>query len=250
MSEFIWTEDMAIEYSHYYHDAFQDMVRNMGKDILKEFKASKQPKKDWEIVFSFDLDGNCGTHPFIPKDEPCGCEEEGCKIHSVRRLSDGCVFTVGDLIGWGVPSGYQTIIVSFSIADSRLKIDYQPEGLNLLSVDFEKAVRLHKKVKQPLFTTEDGVEIYEGDKTFWVVNAAESDWQVKNFIATHDCIGENWYCFSTEAAAKEYVKMSKPNLSVRDVLQTLKSIFEKTGEYHPSHGTISLELQAVSKSKI
>lgn len=117
---------------------------------------------------------------------------------------------------------------------------------------FHGAVQTFKASKQPkkLFTTEDGVDIYEGDKTFWVLNAEESDWQVKNFIAQPDCIGENWSCFSTEAAAKEYVKMSKPNLSVRDVLQTLKSIFEKTGEYHPSHGTISLELQAVSKSKI
>jgi hypothetical protein len=79
-----------------------------------------------------------------------------------------------------------------------------------------------KVVEEPLFTTEDGVEIYEGDKyyavnkyTLQLVNShaymTVNKWIIPNYS------NGNWKLFSTEAAAEEYVFKNKRVLSYEDL---------------------------------
>jgi hypothetical protein len=75
----------------------------------------------------------------------------------------------------------------------------------------------------PLFVTEDGEEIFYGDK-FWVV---DSDWSIYQPPFAHEESGkqiERKYFYS-EQAAKEYVLLNKPFMSVQDVMNRLHAYF-------------------------
>ena len=70
-------------------------------------------------------------------------------IHSVKRLSDGEIFTVGDYVSITAitnPCCETTIIQN---------LEFWLKEINRL-----------KHIKKPLFTTEDGVDIFEGDEYF------------------------------------------------------------------------------------
>lgn len=66
-------------------------------------------------------------------------------------------------------------------------------------------------VENPLFTTKDGVGIYEGDK-YW----ASVGFEIYYSEAREGCNFKN--TFSTKKAAEEYVLMNKPCLSINEVL--------------------------------
>jgi hypothetical protein len=106
MSEFKWTEDLIQEYGRQVSYAAVSAGRPLGdidlNHIFDDFKASKQPKQEWEILEGYDPDipsvkpHKWQTDPHIPFGN---CEENKCNILSVKRLSDGEVFTIGDVIG-------------------------------------------------------------------------------------------------------------------------------------------------------
>lgn len=80
-------------------------------------------------------------------------------IHSVKRLSDGEIFTVGDtVINPKLRSNATFKITSFTL-------DCNKEHLLVLG---SGAIGLRKieKVKIPVFVTKDGVEIFHGDEFF------------------------------------------------------------------------------------
>jgi hypothetical protein len=139
-------------------------------------------------------------------------------IHSIKRLSDGEIFTVNDKVV-GTKSidenrkygpGY-TFIKEFRLADDRLVIeistgiiyDYRDslgKGIwNFLTI---------KKYKSSLFKTEDGVDVFEGDK-FYCLNANLLE-QIQVIFATKSTIKSCFYrYFSTKEKAEEYVRLNK-----------------------------------------
>jgi hypothetical protein len=104
--------------------------------------------------------------------------------------------------------------------------------------------------KQPLFITEDGVDIFAGD-IFYSIRKDCLGRIVKyegNFfeIASTKCKG--FVDFSTKKAAENYIKMNKPCLSLNDVL----SITNKTS-FVPedfSKNLIKKELTKIVKQKL
>lgn len=76
-----------------------------------------------------------------------------------------------------------------------------------------------EKIKQPLFTTEDGVDIFEGD-SYYSYNL-ELDISSKFDSACLKISGKNTdnKYFSTKEKAEEYILMNKPCLSLNDVLK-------------------------------
>lgn len=132
-----------------------------------------------------------------------------CKIHSVKRLSDGEIFTVGDKVNSTISDlGRDTDITGFKLIDNKLKVGLRDLGYYPLST-----IILPKK---PLFTTEDGVDIYEGDKYFTI----SSLYQISPECIICDWYGPRnpkWY-FSTKEAAEEYILMNKPCLSFQDII--------------------------------
>lgn len=129
--------------------------------VTAEYVAKEdEVVKDWEIM-SFivnKLDGYKGmvlqkTNEFFGISEFAVTEVELLKspihlIHSVKRLSDGVIFSVGNLISWGEIGNYEKKITKFRIKNERLEIGYgetsTPKYDEFYFVDFEKAIRLRK----------------------------------------------------------------------------------------------------------
>lgn len=87
--------------------------------------------------------------------------------------------------------------------------------------------------KQPLFITEDGVDIFEGD-IFYSTRKDCSGCIIKyegNFfeIASTKC--KEFVDFSTKKAAENYIKMNKPCLSLKEVLDTMGNLLETREEF-------------------
>ncbi len=131
-------------------------------------------------------------------------------IKSVKRLSDNVVFTIGDSIKTGeikkfyLPSGIQkevTLWVTMSDEDTYL------------------SEATHKP--KPLFTTEDGVDIFEGNS--YVKLNSHTSWDIVTGFISEGAHGSyTGLKFSTKEKAEEYVLMNKPCLSINDVLGKTK----------------------------
>ena len=118
-------------------------------------------------------------------------------IYSVKRISDNKIFTIGDF--------YEDLIIEkmfMSVAGDILTTYYKP------------------KIKQPLFTTEDDVNIFKGDKycaVFYDFKYLEQE-AIKNYELDNATLR-----FSTKEKAEEYILLNKPCLSINDV-NVLKNI--------------------------
>jgi len=146
------------------------------------------------------------------------------RIHSVKRLSDGEVFTIGDLVKFpfgNYPAKINKIIV---VKDEQNDVVCKiSEGsLNKIAFCVDRNVgnlllENAEKSKQPLFVTEDGVELFENDRTFGI-----TDWEVVVDVLHNKNEAEmlkkgNSLIFSSYDKASEYILENKPCLSVKDV---------------------------------
>jgi hypothetical protein len=128
-------------------------------------------------------------------------------ISSVKRLSDGEIFTIGDKLTEGT-------ILTFSLSDYNDGIYADTIKVSGDDMYYYCGLPLNKWVKlnQPLFTTEDGVDIYSGD-CFYHVDKEFRISQNHGFSG----ISEKIFAFSTKKAAKNYITCNKPCLSFNDV---------------------------------
>lgn len=148
-------------------------------------------------------------------------------IHSIKRLSDGEVFTIGDKVQHkaGTDTG---IINKITLEYGILLISYIGKYKNSEGWQFTNAIRVVNHLKQPLFTTKDGVEIYKGDKFYFVTIVDNKKpyrtsgiWEVCKPTIGFVYEPEYEKYFSTKEAAEEYVLMNKPCLSFNDVLKNV-----------------------------
>jgi len=138
-------------------------------------------------------------------------------IHSVKRLSDGEIFTIGDKVDSSIASvGKNKNLIGFKIINDRLKVKFSNLGYYPLSTIV--------KSKQPLFTTEDGVGLYENDSAYLVYDLGIPYYSTchkdNNYFSQ---LYEGIKVFSTKEAAEEYMLMNKPYLSINDVKEAEKS---------------------------
>lgn len=137
------------------------------------------------------------------------------EILSVKRLSDREIFTIGDKITFKGLFGNSSehkfdIIRGFgNTVDDNLAVIYH-----------NGKVGLHKVEKyRVLFTTEDGVDTFEGDNYFYTNSGGSC---VYKEVATVGIIDYERKCnvvrFSTKEKAEEYLLMEKPILSLNDLL--------------------------------
>ena len=145
-------------------------------------------------------------------------------IYSIKRLSDGEIFTVGDVDNFGK-------ITAFDIQCNTIVSMYYRKG------DWQWLSSI-KHLKNPLFTTEDGVDIFEGDE-YWKV-LPNSNYGLHHLTCVDSDLQPSW-TFSTKEAAEEYVLMNKPCLSINDVSDTLN--INKYGSWYKN-------LKKLVKSKL
>ncbi len=120
----------------------------------------REKKKDWCI----------GTYtknyPIDPSSLPMVDDmvKRGGSIQSVKRLSDNEVFSVGEHTEEGE-------IKMFEYQDSSGMIVYV-KTIKAIGYHYPfKLSEINKKKKQFLFKTEDGRDVYEGDR-YWLVNTS------------------------------------------------------------------------------
>lgn len=135
------------------------------------------------------------------------------RIHSIERVLDGEVFTVGDLIDG--PCGKNQEIV-------RIDTDwiyYHNEKHSTYTYRLSDI----KKVIKPIFTTDDGVKLFNGDHYYYVLQ----DFQIISDVAkvnTKPSNGLNQLAdFSTKELAQEFVTFNKRFLSVNDIINEFEN---------------------------
>jgi hypothetical protein len=142
-------------------------------------------------------------------------------IHSVKRLSDNVIFTVRDKVKQSNVQHNNTFTIT------RFEFDVNNEHLLVIG---NGGIKLHKieHCKTPLFTTEDGVEIFEGNEYFELITPGFHNkpciWNIlpnkarPNIIYQQECSrkhGRIW--FSSKEKAEEYILMNKPCLSINEI---------------------------------
>ena len=200
----------------------------------KSFQIVEEVKKDYEILrfqgltsgllwvkqnnglFSINTSLNkLGTHT----------EEyllqEGLKIQSVKRLSDNEVFTIGDICNPITPifKNNSHPITKFELILNNTKLRVQSKNWYLSIENIEKS-------KPILFTTEDGVDIKEGEKTYRV---SKNSYLV-SFHKYESNKDEAKY-FSTKEAAEEYIILNKPCLSLNEVKDIIYNFNRNKSKY-------------------
>lgn len=224
---FVWTDELRKEFNshmenvHYGHNMLK-LKNSLPPDYfyhIETFKASKQQSvfKDWEIVEvvfkktgvkSKKLDDGMwqidGTHfSYIPD----VIVDDSVDIFAVKRLSDGEVFSVGDVVKWDLSilqgkNGDEVYkIDTFNIFHDRMFINNQNICIDYLI-----------KERKCLFTTLDNLPIYEGDE-YWFFYP---NYEVCKSVGKKAFVPSN-KTFSTEDAANEYILTKKCLLSLSEI---------------------------------
>lgn len=168
-------------------------------------ESPKQPYKGVGFEILSYLNPNCVSDikdGCVVKAPDSYAEIRNYPIHSVRRIEDNEVLTIGDNTTNGV-------IVSFDLREGDMYVGFKREK-NHCSI--ESAV----KVKEPklLYVSFDDKPIYEGD-TFCAIQ--KNTWGLLT-----DCRYKlnqhlEWIIFSTEDAAKEYIDRFQKRFSKDNV---------------------------------
>lgn len=118
------------------------------------------------------------------------------------------IFTIGDNTNYG-------IIKRFEKSGDMIRVYFEDKPIN-----YHVNLKVLEHSKQPLFTTEDGVEIFEGD---WYQYLHKHSWNISTARANKDFYEQDKYSdnslyFSTKEKAQEYTDLHKPCLSINDVI--------------------------------
>ena len=164
----------------------------------------------------------------------------GNKIHSVKRLSDGEIFTIGDEIIYNEIFPTKLKIKSIQLFNGEILIHKD------CTMNTNKLSEI-QHYKEPLFTTEDGVDIFKGDKYWKVNNDLNLSNRQKATGSTSDLNPAKY--FSTKEKAEEYILMNKPVLSLKDVASIYISA-DKPITDTTSFSAQNRRIQDLVKSKI
>jgi hypothetical protein len=133
------------------------------------------------------------------------------------------IFTINDIV---IYQNTKYTINSFSIIDNKMYVI-------LIGISVPISIKDIKKAKQPLFTTKDGVDIYDSNYWFYIFK----DWSGeiyktnKRYCAEGEIdLFKSAYNFSTKEAAEEYILMNKPCLSINDVLSVGQRVIVDEGK--------------------
>ena len=131
-------------------------------------------------------------------------------ISKVLRTSDNVEFKIGDQTSYGK-------ISKFYECSDELRALFEGKNYSQGLEGLEGLEGLVKIEDNKLFTTEDGVDVYEKDKIF-ILNRSTFTIYPKTLAEEIDLPESTKYLFfSTKEKAEEYVVLSKPCLCVNDV---------------------------------
>jgi len=148
------------------------------------------------------------------------------RIYSIKRLSDGKIFTLGDIIRHNNNVAYPIgELTKITIVNDTLFFEsnrnYHGFNTNMCFIS---------KVQQPLFITEDDFPIYQGD-TYCCVNTAPHLWSIFQQTAKERTIlNKTVIAFKSVDLAQKYIADNKPKVKLFTTEDGV-DIFEGDG-YH------------------
>lgn len=215
---------------HHWSSFVVHAIQNYVPDDFKESK-SLPVVPEYEILEGWNSDG---IHPWIQNI----CGNQDCAIHSVRR-KDGEIFTVGDNVksyygGGHLKGSIKEIKSNGDVVCSNIIGEGNDWVRNICSTDPRMQI---EKVKEPIFTTVDGITIYNKNEKLYVVECGKD---VSMFEAKYEWeAGGNLKYFSNKQAAEEYVLENKLCLSVRDCRSMIVwPAISPTPDYHETFSRI------------
>jgi len=178
--------------------------------------ATKVVEKDYEILRYHSIE-----NPSIGRTTCNSKLNDTYNIYSVKRLSDGEVFTVGDRAkvyeyGSIKTIDSMTLVTKCSSMKEGIWLNY-----NSGSSHITHAI---KQEKQPIFLTHDGKDIFTED-IVWYVNKENLYY---DYIIAQPEVKFNSEIrayFLTREAAEDYIERNKPRLSIEDCSQILLKWF-------------------------
>lgn len=146
----------------------------------------------------------------------------GYKIHSVKRISDGEVFSIGNINDFG-------IIEKFEVINGAMNVFFKNKE------DYNVCIGGLKPIKKPIFKTEDGGEYFETHKPIilygvWITESDSISYEKfdkikhEHFLRNSYPINtSDWLWFSTDEKAQEYIDLNKPKYSLQDIINAYES---------------------------
>ena len=153
-------------------------------------------------------------------------ENISTEIYKVLRLSDNVTFSVGDKCNLKNGNGNRNPILRFEVRNENFGLEkYRNKDRIVVfletmhetewgPIELDSLV----KSKEPLFITEDGVDIYENDTVHW---CRDFKWLYElRFVKEHLVLDfKNEYkVFSTEKAANDWIDLNKPMYSKKQIM--------------------------------
>lgn len=202
--EFKWDDESVMEF----YDFHRERENQWTSESIQQFKESKQPKPEWEIISYRHKQ----TKEITPKTSTVfhkAMFNNEHEIYSVKRLSDGEVFTIGDIVKYHKAShyGWYAIDNFFIRGDNQILARNKEQSIVEYITEIVKA-------PDPLFTTNDGVDVYKGDNYYFI----NTEWEIRYTGDNYNWVGDNLKAFSSKVKAEEYILMNKPLLSANDII--------------------------------
>lgn len=161
------------------------------------------------------------------------------QIHSIKRNSDGEIFTIGDTVIFKYNKGLCLDVPNYAQAPCAISGKKIIEGFSIINNQlgikttynrFYYSIDCPEIIKQPLFTTEDGVDIFEGDNLYSIDNMLNirkhllfnARYDDNTLLNNRIFFNSDYKHFSTLEKAEEYILINKPLLSLSDVWDNLK----------------------------
>lgn len=164
-----------------------------------------------------------------------GGYDANVKIHSIKRLSDDEIFTIGDLVRLNCNKKS----VRYPIHDIKLEKICGNEGLLIYIDGLCASISNFAKADVPLFMTDDLVHIYEGDIFYAMLKKHD------NFILEYKsplAYPEKWFTFSTLEKANDQQLKYKPLLSYFDVQHFIAASRLSSSEKHEEDDELLLDI--------
>jgi hypothetical protein len=140
-------------------------------------------------------------------EDSCDWEEI---IESVKRLSDGEIFSIGDKITFKGLFGNNSEHKYDIIKGFKFK---QDKKIGALYHNGIVGLEIIEKYKEPIFTTEDGVDLFGGESVYGVTDSFQLAY---TSILTEEN-GQRCRLFAEKEKAEKYIEENKPQYSQKDV---------------------------------
>jgi hypothetical protein len=150
-------------------------------------------------------------------------------------VSETEVFTLGDKVKDPFTDGFDVVSKFIICKDPKKDVVisiYRPDLIGKLVANVGNCfgncnIEVSKLEKAPevLFVTEDGVEIFKGDKFYYISIRNPNPVCHSGYAQEESAMNTNYKYFSTIEAAKKYIDENKPIYSKKQVREAIESSF-------------------------